>query len=140
MVSGLRLKPRPGTVERWHDDAVAAIESTVSVGSTLAISAVTWSELLHGAVLRHHPEEAIRELVEDFGVDIVDVDRGTANHAMTLQAVYNATSKKASSASSVSLTRSSSPPTSSTPTSTTSSAAMRSGRRSRASARTSSRS
>jgi predicted nucleic acid-binding protein len=77
-----------------HDDAVAAVESAVSVGNTLAISVVTWSELLHGAVLGHHPEQAIREFVEDFGIDIIDVDRDTAEHAMTLQAAYNATSKK----------------------------------------------
>jgi predicted nucleic acid-binding protein len=77
-----------------HDDAVATIESTISAGSTLAISVVSWSELLHGAVLGHHPEEAIREFVEDFGVDIIDVDRDTAEHAMFLQAAYNATSKK----------------------------------------------
>jgi predicted nucleic acid-binding protein len=77
-----------------HDAAVAAIESTVSAGSTLAISVVAWSELLHGAVLEHHPEEAIREFVEDFGVDIIDVDRDTAEHARTLQAAYYATSKK----------------------------------------------
>jgi predicted nucleic acid-binding protein len=77
-----------------HDDAVAAVESTVRVGSTLAISVVAWSELLHGAVLGHHPEEAVREFVEDFGVDIIGVDRDTAEHAMSLQAAYNATSRK----------------------------------------------
>jgi predicted nucleic acid-binding protein len=77
-----------------HDHAAAAIESTVSIGSTLAISVVTWSELLHGAVLGHHPEAAIREFALDFGVDIIDVDRDTAEHAMALQAAYNATGKK----------------------------------------------
>jgi predicted nucleic acid-binding protein len=88
-----------------HDAAVAAIESAVSVGSTLAISVVAWSELLHGAVLGHHPEEAVREFVEDFGVDILDVDRDTAEHAMTLQAAYHATGKKVSSATSALLMR-----------------------------------
>jgi predicted nucleic acid-binding protein len=77
-----------------HDDAVVAIESAISVGSTFVISVITWSELLHGGILGHHPEEAVREFVEDFGVGILDVDRDTAEHAMTLQAAYHATSKK----------------------------------------------
>jgi predicted nucleic acid-binding protein len=77
-----------------HGDAVDAIESAVRPGNTLAISVVSWSELLHGAVLGHHPEAAIREFVQDFGVDILDVDRGTAEHAMSLQASCTATSKK----------------------------------------------
>ncbi|HET6508618.1 MAG TPA: PIN domain-containing protein [Baekduia sp.] len=77
-----------------HDDAASAIESAVRAGSLLAISVIAWSELLHGAVLGHHPEEAIREFAHDFGVDIVDVDRDTAEHAIALQAAYNATGRK----------------------------------------------
>lgn len=77
-----------------HANAVLAVESAVKTGSTLAISAVTWSELLHGAFLGHHPEAVIRELVQDFGIEVLAVDRDTAEHAMALQAAYHAAGKK----------------------------------------------
>jgi predicted nucleic acid-binding protein len=77
-----------------HDAAASAIESAVGAGSTLALSVVAWSELLHGAVLGHHPEAVVREFVEDFGVDILAVDRDTAEHAAALQAGYHAAGKK----------------------------------------------
>lgn len=77
-----------------HDAATAAIEGAVRSGRTLVISVIAWSELLHGAVLGHHPEVAVRELVEDFGIDVLDADRGTAEHAMALQAAYYATGRK----------------------------------------------
>lgn len=76
-----------------HDDAVQAIESTVSAGTPLAISAVSWSELLNGALLGHLPENELREFVADFGIDILGVDADVAEHAAALQNAYRQTSK-----------------------------------------------
>jgi predicted nucleic acid-binding protein len=69
-----------------HEAAVAAIETTVRAGAPLAISAVTLAELLHRAHLGHHDESAVRELIEDFGVNILPVDADVAERAAKLQA------------------------------------------------------
>lgn len=42
-----------------HSDAVSAIEHAVIDGATLAISAVTWSELLNGAHIGHGDAETL---------------------------------------------------------------------------------
>ena len=77
-----------------HADAVEAIESTMKEGSSLAISAVTWAELLHGALLGHLPEDALREFVDDFGIEILPVDGEVAEEAAFLQKTYRETNKK----------------------------------------------
>jgi len=77
-----------------HADAVEAIESAMSAGTPLAISVVTWSEVLHGALLGHLPEHEPRELVEDFGIAILPVDVEVAELAAALQAGYRSTSKR----------------------------------------------
>jgi predicted nucleic acid-binding protein len=77
-----------------HDGAVKAIESAMRAGRSLAMSAVTWSETLHGALLGYFPEAALRELVEDFGIDILAVDAAVAEQAASLQKAYRNTTKK----------------------------------------------
>ena len=74
-----------------HAEAVQAIESTVSAGTSLAISAVTWSEVLHGSLLGHLPEGELREFIRDFGIAILDVDVDVAERAAALQNGYRQT-------------------------------------------------
>jgi len=63
-------------------------------GNSLAMSAVTWSETLHGALLGYYPEAELRELVADFGIEILDVDVKVAEQAAALQKAYRETSTK----------------------------------------------
>ena len=71
-----------------HRDAAATIERVVREGASLAISAVTWAELLHGANIGHHEQTLIRGFVRDFGVAIVAVDAEVAEQAAELQGAY----------------------------------------------------
>jgi predicted nucleic acid-binding protein len=77
-----------------HVAAVDAIESAMTAGRAPAISVVTWSELLHGALLGYCPEDAVRELVADFGIAILPVDLEVAEHAAALQAAYAASGRR----------------------------------------------
>jgi predicted nucleic acid-binding protein len=63
-------------------------------GLTLAVSAVSWSELLHGALLGRYPDEAVREFAEDLGVEVVPVDVHVAEQGAALQAAYGRTGKR----------------------------------------------
>lgn len=75
-----------------HPSAVEAIEATMLAGNSLAMSAVTWSETLHGALLGYFPEAELRELLADFGIQILAVDADVAEQAATLQKAYRETS------------------------------------------------
>lgn len=77
-----------------HGSAVEAIEAAMVAGNSLAMSAVTWSETLHGALLGYFPEAELRELVADFGIEIVAVDAEVAEQAAALQRAYRDTSAK----------------------------------------------
>lgn len=77
-----------------HEGAVQAIESAMRGGKSLAMSAVSWSETLHGALLGYLPEAALRGFVEDFGIEILDVDVEVAEHASALQKAYRDTSRR----------------------------------------------
>ena len=77
-----------------HPQAAAAIEDTLRTGTGLALCAVTWAELLRGALLGYRDETAVREFVEDFGVAILAVDRAVAERAAGLQANYAARAKE----------------------------------------------
>lgn len=77
-----------------HRDAVVAIESTMGAGTPVAVSAVTWSELLHGALLGYYPAADLRALAADFGIEILAVDVVVAERAAVLQAAYRKTSRK----------------------------------------------
>jgi predicted nucleic acid-binding protein len=77
-----------------HGSAVQAIESAMRAGKSLAMSAVTWSETLHGALLGYFPEAELREFVEDFGIEILDVDAEIAEQAAASQKAYRDTSQK----------------------------------------------
>lgn len=71
-----------------HEDAVAKVEATVASGNGLAISVVTWAEILHGALLGHREESIVRGFVEDFGVEIIAADAATAERAAELKTAY----------------------------------------------------
>lgn len=72
-----------------HAEASTTIEATMRAGTALAVSAVTWTELLYGAFLGYRDETAVREFASDFGVDILPVDGATAERAAGLQAAYS---------------------------------------------------
>lgn len=74
-----------------HRSAAQAIESEMRGGRSLAMSAVTWSETLHGALLGYFPEAELREFVQDFGLEILDVDADVAEQAAALQKPYRDT-------------------------------------------------
>jgi predicted nucleic acid-binding protein len=76
-----------------HPSAVAEIESALRAGGTLAISAVTWSETLHGALLGHLPEGELRELIADFTIDVLAIDAEVAEQAALLQSAYRRTGR-----------------------------------------------
>jgi predicted nucleic acid-binding protein len=76
-----------------HASAAHAIESAMRAGKSLAMSAVTWSETLHGALLGYFPEADLREFVEDFGIEILEVDAAVAEQAAALQKAYRNTRK-----------------------------------------------
>ena len=71
-----------------HASAVRAIEELVRGGSTLAICAVSWAELLNGIHQGHHDERIVRGFVADFGVAILPVDVAVAERAAELQAQH----------------------------------------------------
>jgi predicted nucleic acid-binding protein len=71
--------------DRLHGGAVAEIERALDARTGLALSAITWSELLHGALLGHQPEEVLLEFADDFSVEVLAADVGVANRAAELQ-------------------------------------------------------
>jgi predicted nucleic acid-binding protein len=71
-----------------HHAAASEIEATLRGGSALAISAISWTELLHGAFIGHHDEEGFRRFVTDFGIAILPVDELVAERAAELQADF----------------------------------------------------
>jgi predicted nucleic acid-binding protein len=68
-----------------HAAANAEIGKTVRAGDYLAISAVTWTEILTGAALGHREEATVRGFVADFGVEILPVDRAVAERAAQIR-------------------------------------------------------
>ncbi|MCW3005081.1 MAG: PilT protein domain protein [Conexibacter sp.] len=66
-----------------HPGATIAIEEAVAEGTTLAISAITWAELLNGP-----DQEVVRDFVRDVGITILPVDGRVAERAAALQAGY----------------------------------------------------
>ena len=77
-----------------HGAAVSAIESRLEAGTSLAISAVTWSELLHGARLGYLPEDVVRGFQHDFGVEVLPIDMRIAEQAADHQAAYASAGKR----------------------------------------------
>ncbi len=77
-----------------HSDAVPATEDAVIDGATLAISAVTWSELLNGAHSGHGDAETLRGFVVELGVAILGVDVHVAERSAALQAAYASTDRR----------------------------------------------
>ncbi len=77
------------------DDALHAdaVEGLLRGGSSLAISAVSWAEILNGVNQEHHEEEVARGFVRDFGVAIPSVGAEVAETAASLQAGYARTGR-----------------------------------------------
>jgi len=71
-----------------HHDTAATIEATIRDGAALAISAVSWAELLNGAHVSKPEQEVIRGFVTEFGVAILPVDAQVAERAADLQGAY----------------------------------------------------
>ena len=84
--------------DAFHRDAVTQIEELLRAGTRLAISAITWSETLSGALQGHQPEDAVREFLEDFSIAALAVDQAVAEQAAALQAAYAAAGPGASGA------------------------------------------
>ena len=68
-----------------HGAAYAAIGNAVRAGDYLAISAVTWTEILTGAVLGHREEAIVRSFVADFAIEIMPVDAAVAERAAVIR-------------------------------------------------------
>jgi predicted nucleic acid-binding protein len=79
--------------DRLHDDAVDAIETAVRAGSALAISAVSWAQLLNGADIGHREQKVLRAFVVEMGVDVHTVDADVAERAADLQGAYARTGR-----------------------------------------------
>lgn len=71
-----------------HAAAASVIAALLRDGSRLAISAVTWAEMLNGAHRGHHDERIVRGFVADLAVSILPVDAAVAERAALLQARY----------------------------------------------------
>lgn len=68
-----------------HGAAYTAIGSAIRAGDYLAISAVTWTEILTGAALGHREEATVRGFVTDFAIEIVPVDATVAEGAARIR-------------------------------------------------------
>jgi predicted nucleic acid-binding protein len=68
-----------------HDAASAAIGDAVRGGDYLAISTITWTEILTGAALGHREEGIVRGFVADFGIQILPVDATVAECAARIR-------------------------------------------------------
>lgn len=80
--------------DRLHVCAAEKVESALRSGSGLAISAVSWAEILNGTKQGHHDETSVREFVADFGVEILHVTAAVAERAAQLQAAYAASAAR----------------------------------------------
>jgi predicted nucleic acid-binding protein len=68
-----------------HAAAAAGIERAVRGGDYLAVSAVSWTELLTGAALGHREEAVVRGFVADFAIAIVPIDAAVAERAARIR-------------------------------------------------------
>lgn len=68
-----------------HGAAYATIGASIRAGDYLAISAVTWTEILTGAALGHREERIVRGFVADFAIEIVPVDAEVAERAARIR-------------------------------------------------------
>jgi predicted nucleic acid-binding protein len=74
--------------DRLHGGSVVEVERALGARAGLALSAITWSELLHGALIGHQREDGLLEFAADFDVEILPADVGVASRAAELQASY----------------------------------------------------
>lgn len=68
-----------------HDAAYTRIGDAVRAGDYLAVSAVTWTEILTGAALGHREEATVRGFVADFAIAILPVDAAVAERAARIR-------------------------------------------------------
>jgi predicted nucleic acid-binding protein len=71
--------------DRLHDAAYIAVAKAVRSGDYLAISAVTWTEVLTGAALGHREESIVRGFAADFAIAILPVDAAVAECAARIR-------------------------------------------------------
>lgn len=69
-----------------HAAASEAVAGAVRAGERLAISAVSWTEILTGAALGHREEATVRGFVADFAIEILPVDAAVAERAARIRA------------------------------------------------------
>jgi predicted nucleic acid-binding protein len=72
--------------DRLHAGAVAELETVMRAGTGLAVSAITWTELLHGVLMGHHDEGDLQEFAAAFNVEVLAADVGVATRAAELRA------------------------------------------------------
>lgn len=68
-----------------HDAASRAIGDAIRGGERLAISAVTWMEILTGARLGHSEEATVRGFIADFAIEALPVDTAVAERAAQIR-------------------------------------------------------
>jgi predicted nucleic acid-binding protein len=69
-----------------HEAASRAIASAIRGGERLAISAVSWMEILTGALLGHREELTVRGFLADFAIQALPVDVAVAERAARIRA------------------------------------------------------
>lgn len=70
----------------FHASAVAAVERVLRASDRLAISVISWAELMTGAKRGHHEEHAVREFVEELAIIVLSVNRPIAERAAEVRA------------------------------------------------------
>ena len=68
-----------------HEPCVNALDAELAERRSLAISAITWAEVLTGAGADRVARTSIEEFVVDTKARMIDVDRATAEHAADLR-------------------------------------------------------
>jgi predicted nucleic acid-binding protein len=69
-----------------HAAAKSVVHDLIVAGDRLLASVVTFAEVLTGAKLGHHDEDAVRGFFRDLVVELVPVDSEVAERAATLRA------------------------------------------------------
>jgi predicted nucleic acid-binding protein len=68
-----------------HGAASTALAGAIRRGEHLALSAVSWTELLTGAELGHREEAILRGFASDFAIEILPVDAAVAERAARIR-------------------------------------------------------
>ena len=71
--------------DRLHEAADAEVNGVLNARVGLAMSSITWAELLHGALIGHQDEDALLEFGGEFNIEVLAADVGVANRAAELR-------------------------------------------------------